>query len=186
MSVSLGFSFFVLQIVSQSHLSQFHLTLYSRHDRSLDLDVLFKGWLRATCIQFSLLLGQISSLILIVSLVCDRTIWSLRPMQATCCRQSAMDYDRALHYKFLNKKKKLQKHLLNRNLTRQIEETTLQVGIPLRQNYNWSITTKQKKKMQNGTSKYSHKEESTLQTSLSNSWLQQAKHRQTINMQHFY
>ena len=45
MSVSLGFSFSVLQIVSQSHPSQFHLTLYSRHDRSLDLDVLFEGWL---------------------------------------------------------------------------------------------------------------------------------------------
>ena len=50
MSVSLGLSFLCAVDSFQSHLSQFHLTLYSRQDRSSDLDTLFEGWLRATCI----------------------------------------------------------------------------------------------------------------------------------------
>jgi len=46
MSISLGFSFLcAVDSFSVSSLFQFHLTLYSRHDRSLDLDVLFEGWL---------------------------------------------------------------------------------------------------------------------------------------------
>ena len=91
---------------------------------------------------------------------------------------------KSLQYQ-VDSEKELQEYLLNRNLTRQVGKTTFQVGMPLRQNYNQSIVTRQKRQMQNDALKHSHKTGSTLQTSLLNSWLQQAKHKQTINIQYF-